>query len=289
MVMQVLVLAVQNAVDFRDLGVATSGATLFRFVGGSVGTAVLGSIFAARLSARLAAAHLPLGAGGGLQLRAAALRALSPAGRATFIHHFTASLTSTFAVAAAIAGAGFLLAWLLPERPLRRTLAASAAGPGEGLAAALPNETLAQIERGLSLLASRDTQRALLERTAARAGVDLSPAACWLLGRLADDPRADLSALASRYGIDRGRLATGLQALREDALVDTRAGGTPASAHPLTAEGRAVLARLRAARRQELAEALAGWSPERHRELAELITGVAERLTDGAPEAPARR
>jgi EmrB/QacA subfamily drug resistance transporter len=42
MVMQVLVLAVQNAVDFEDLGVATSGATLFRFIGGSVGTAVLG-------------------------------------------------------------------------------------------------------------------------------------------------------------------------------------------------------------------------------------------------------
>ena len=50
MVMQVLVLAVQNAVDYRDLGVATSGATLFRSIGGSVGTAVLGSIFSNRLA-----------------------------------------------------------------------------------------------------------------------------------------------------------------------------------------------------------------------------------------------
>ena len=48
MVMQVLVLAVQNAVDYSDLGVATSGATLFRSIGGSVGTAILGSIFASR-------------------------------------------------------------------------------------------------------------------------------------------------------------------------------------------------------------------------------------------------
>src|SRR6185312_12265833 len=54
MVMQVLVIAVQNAVDYRDLGVATSGATLFRLVGGSLGTAALGAIFAARLSANLA-------------------------------------------------------------------------------------------------------------------------------------------------------------------------------------------------------------------------------------------
>src|SRR5690606_34908321 len=39
MVMQVLVIAVQNSVDYRDLGVATSGATLFRLIGGSLGTA----------------------------------------------------------------------------------------------------------------------------------------------------------------------------------------------------------------------------------------------------------
>ena len=43
MVMQVLVLAVQNAVEYRDLGSATSGATLFRSIGGSLGTAVLGA------------------------------------------------------------------------------------------------------------------------------------------------------------------------------------------------------------------------------------------------------
>src|SRR5690606_12605778 len=42
MVTQVLVIAVQNAVDYRDLGVATSGASLFRMIGGSVGTAVFG-------------------------------------------------------------------------------------------------------------------------------------------------------------------------------------------------------------------------------------------------------
>ena len=48
LVMQVLVLAVQNSVDYTDPGVATSGATLFRSIGGSVGTAVLGSIFSSR-------------------------------------------------------------------------------------------------------------------------------------------------------------------------------------------------------------------------------------------------
>ena len=54
LVMQVLVLAVQNAVDYAELGVATSGATLFRSMGGSLGTAVLGAIFTNRLADELA-------------------------------------------------------------------------------------------------------------------------------------------------------------------------------------------------------------------------------------------
>ena len=72
-VMQVLVLAVQNSVDYADLGVATSGATLFRSIGGSVGTAVLGSIFSNRLSSELsttlpASARGTLGSGGSVTL-----------------------------------------------------------------------------------------------------------------------------------------------------------------------------------------------------------------------------
>ena len=56
LVMQVLILAVQNAVPYAQLGVATSAATLFRSIGGSLGTAILGAIFANRLTDELAAA-----------------------------------------------------------------------------------------------------------------------------------------------------------------------------------------------------------------------------------------
>ena len=44
--MQVLVVAVQNAVSYEDLGVATSSATFFRMIGGSFGTAVFGAVYA---------------------------------------------------------------------------------------------------------------------------------------------------------------------------------------------------------------------------------------------------
>src|SRR5690606_27274810 len=46
MVMQILVMAVQHAVPYERLGVATSGTTLFRSIGGSVGAALFGGIFA---------------------------------------------------------------------------------------------------------------------------------------------------------------------------------------------------------------------------------------------------
>ena len=63
-IMQVLVLAVQNAVDYELLGVATSGATLFRTIGGSLGTAILGAVFTAQLTDNLHAAF-PSGAAAG--------------------------------------------------------------------------------------------------------------------------------------------------------------------------------------------------------------------------------
>ena len=54
MVMQVLVLAAQNSVEYRFLGVATSGSTLFRQVGGSIGVAAFGAIFTNQLATELA-------------------------------------------------------------------------------------------------------------------------------------------------------------------------------------------------------------------------------------------
>src|SRR4029450_11715413 len=54
MVMQVLIIAVQNSVDYKHLGVATSGTMLFRSLGGALGVALFGAIFANRLHAQLA-------------------------------------------------------------------------------------------------------------------------------------------------------------------------------------------------------------------------------------------
>ena len=53
--LQVLVVAVQNAVSYADLGAATAGATFFRSIGGSFGTAIFGAVFSNVLAGNLAA------------------------------------------------------------------------------------------------------------------------------------------------------------------------------------------------------------------------------------------
>jgi EmrB/QacA subfamily drug resistance transporter len=118
MVMQVLVLAAQNAVDYRQLGVATSGSTMFRQIGGSIGVSIFGAIFANRLAHELVSrlphgAHLPKAA------NPAAVRELPPAIHLPYVEAFAASLRPVFLAAAGISLLAFALTWLLREVPLR--------------------------------------------------------------------------------------------------------------------------------------------------------------------------
>ena len=138
MVMQVLVLAAQNAVDYKDLGVATSGATLFRLIGGSVGTAVLGAIFASRLHERLAQSLPGVAADAGANVSPRAIAALEPGVRQIYTEGFTYALDGIFLVATFIGLAGFILAWLLPEKPLRDTVAARAGDVNDEIGEVFP-------------------------------------------------------------------------------------------------------------------------------------------------------
>ncbi|MGH7081737.1 MAG: MDR family MFS transporter [Acetobacteraceae bacterium] len=117
MVMQVLVLAVQNAVEYHDLGAATAGTTLFRSIGGSVGVSVFGAIFTATLASNLAR-HLPAGTSVPTATSSAAIQALPAAIRAVYQSAFATALRPVFLYATAIAGLGFLLTWFLKEIPL---------------------------------------------------------------------------------------------------------------------------------------------------------------------------
>jgi EmrB/QacA subfamily drug resistance transporter len=139
--MQVLVLSVQNSVDYRDLGVATSTATFFRSIGGSMGVAVFGEIFANRLAAHLSHGSVALQTLGAravhmtpAQLKE--LKAAQPDVFSGFMHAIQPSLHVVFLAAVPFAGLGIIFALLLREVPLRRTTGRSAgveAGDSQGM------------------------------------------------------------------------------------------------------------------------------------------------------------
>ena len=123
LVMQVIVLVVQNDAPPRDIGVATSTATFFRSMGGSLGVALFGAIFASRLGHELERLPGDVSArlGGGVNISPAEVHALDPAIRAEFLHAFVDALQPVFMVGAAVTLVAFVLSWLLKEVPLRST------------------------------------------------------------------------------------------------------------------------------------------------------------------------
>jgi DNA-binding MarR family transcriptional regulator len=286
-VMQVLVLAVQNAVDYGDLGVATSGATLFRSIGGSVGTAVLGSIFSNRLAAELTSA-LPASAtqrfGGTLtHANPTSLHRLPTAVHAAYIDAFTNALSTVFVVAACVAALAFALSWVLQERPLRETVAA-ASGVGESFAVPKQGDSLAEAARALTVRLGREDRRRAVELLTRRAGVDLSAAAAWLLVRLHDDPGGDVDALGEAYDVPRDIRWAALEDLTERDLVRETAptNGEPA-VREVTPQGHEIAERLITTRRAAIAELCEGWPPDEHPDLAALLTRLARDLLRQAP------
>jgi hypothetical protein len=136
--MQTLILAVQNAVGARDMGVATSSATFFRSMGGSLGVALFGALFNVRLSDNLGTTAA-VGEGGSSSV-IDTLQGLSAAQRAFVEKGFADAITSVFLYGVPLLLVAFAFVWFLAEVPLRssthavdhgRELAAGAA-PGTG-------------------------------------------------------------------------------------------------------------------------------------------------------------
>ena len=123
--MQTIVIAVQNSVDYRDMGSATSSTTFFRQMGGAVGAALFGAVLSSRLAhylaEDLARAGIMPGAGGtsveannvqGIQQLAEPLRHI-------VLGAFTNALDDVFLVGVPFLVVAFLVALALKEIPLR--------------------------------------------------------------------------------------------------------------------------------------------------------------------------
>ncbi|MGD0559845.1 MAG: MDR family MFS transporter [Streptosporangiaceae bacterium] len=122
-VMQVLVIIVQNGVPHSELGVATSGATFFRSIGGAFGTAIFGAIFSnvlvGNLARHLHGVSLPVGFSSS-DATPALLGHLPALVRDGFIAGYAESIQTVFLVAVPIAALAFLASWLIPQNELRK-------------------------------------------------------------------------------------------------------------------------------------------------------------------------
>ncbi|WP_078593715.1 MFS transporter [Streptomyces sp. NRRL S-920] len=291
LVMQVLVLIVQNAVGYEDLGVATSGATFFRSIGASFGVAIFGTIFTNRLGDKLtdalAGRQLPPGLSvTTLEADPRGIARLPADLRPSALHAYASSITDVFLYAAPVALLAFVLAWFLREDKLRGSVTAPdqtqtlASNPVE-------RSSYDEVARALSVLGTREGRRAIYEKITARAGYDLLPAASWLLLRIARHGSVEPAVLAERTTVPLTVITAAARQVEERRLAERR--GLEMF---LTDSGREVATKLAKAREESLSELLGDWwGPRRPTDLSQLVQELSgelcgsesERPHDGAP------
>jgi EmrB/QacA subfamily drug resistance transporter len=280
LVMQILVVAVQNAVPYEKLGTATSGAMFFRSIGGSFGTAVFGAVFANLLVGNVVhALHLTsvpptlrssLGAAD-----PTSLAHLPPVIHAGVVAGLVHTIQTVFLIATPIAVLAFALSWLLPEIELRQTV--RTVDPGEGFGMPEGRSSLEEIQLALERVARRENRGELYATLAARAGLELDPRSCWLLYRLADRPDCTVEGIASRLKVDKGRIEQGVDALVSAKMVE-RTDVPDGCELALTQLGDDAIDRLTSARRAGLTELLDGWDPDAHPEIGQMVRQLAHEL-----------
>ncbi|WP_406057944.1 MFS transporter [Streptomyces sp. NBC_01077] len=291
LVMQVLVLVVQNAVAYEDLGVATSGATFFRSIGASFGVAVFGTIFTTRLTHKLDAVFADAAASGqaippgvGPEQVAADPRTVAelPADlRPSVLHAYATSITDVFLYAAPVVLVAFVVAWFLKEDKLRASV--TAPDTSQTLASnPVERSSYDECARALSVLGSRAGRKAIYEKITARAGLDLLPASSWLLLRIRRHGTVEPAGLAEHVPVPLGVITEAARQV-EERLLATREGVQLF----LTEEGVQVATRLAAAREESLAELLGDWwGPDRPTDLVKLVEELTAELSGSDGERP---
>jgi hypothetical protein len=144
-VMQVLVIIVQNGVPHSELGVATSGNTFFRSMGGSFGVAIFGAIFSnvlvGNLASHLHGVSLPTGFSPA-NVTPAVLGHLPAALHAGFVAGYAESIQTVFLIAVPIVALAFLGSWLIPQVELKQWTPPATAAQTAPAQAEEPQDTI---------------------------------------------------------------------------------------------------------------------------------------------------
>ncbi|MFJ6935813.1 DHA2 family efflux MFS transporter permease subunit [Streptomyces sp. NPDC101132] len=285
LVMQVLVLVVQNAVSYSDLGVATSGATFFRSIGASFGVAIFGTVFTNRLddnlNENLAGQPLPPGTVGSLEADPRAVSGLPADLRPRVLDAYSTAITDVFLYAVPVVLVAFAVAWFLKEDKLRTSV--TAPDVSETLASnPVQRSSHDEVARALSVLGTREGRKHVYEKITAKAGYDLLPASSWLLLRINKYGSAEPAVLAERTSVPLHVITDAAREVEERRLA-VRAG-LPLV---LTDQGRETAARLSDARQESLAELLGDWwGPDRPTDLVKLVEELNAELCGSDAEEP---
>jgi MFS family permease len=121
LVMPNLTVAIQNSVERKNLGIATSVSAFIRSLGSALGVAISGAVVALRLRHLLPPYWTQPDAAGNtkLEMGIQQLRKISAAQGDLVVHAYRHAIATTFLTGAAIAAGAFCLVLFLPELPLR--------------------------------------------------------------------------------------------------------------------------------------------------------------------------
>ncbi|MFJ5552538.1 DHA2 family efflux MFS transporter permease subunit [Streptomyces sp. NPDC093225] len=286
LVMQVLVLAVQNAVSYADLGVATSGATFFRSIGASFGVAIFGTVFTNRLddtlARTLAGQTLPPGAGTAqLEADPRSISLLPANLQPQVLDAYSTAITDVFLYAVPVVLVAFAVSWFLKEDTLRASV--TAPDVSETLASnPVQRSSRDEVARALSVLGTHQGRKHIYEKVTAKAGYDLLPASSWLLLRIRKYGSAEPAALAERTAVP-------LRVITDAARQVEQRGLAVREGLPLvfTDAGRVAADRLADARQESLAELLGDWwGPDRPTDLIRLVEELNRELCGSDAEEP---
>ena len=287
MTMQVLTIATQNNVDYADLGVATSGVTYFRSIGGSFGASIFGTILNNQLSSKVSSslqngtlsAKFPV-----TQILGdpTAANKLPAAEKDPFLHIYATSCAHVFLIAAPIALVAFLLALFLREVPLRTATSTTDLGESSGLPTF--RTSLAEIERFVTKLSSRQNVWERYGRVIERADLDISVPHAYSLFRLHHAGPVTEDQICKKLNSPLDEIRP-----RVDKMI---AAGTvqrdASDVITLTPQGQEIIDKMSKVRLQLLEEQLKGWDPEHHEELIALLKTLANNSLD-APDASLMR
>ncbi|MGW1651424.1 MDR family MFS transporter [Streptomyces atratus] len=209
--MQVLTIAVQNTVDYSDLGTATSGVTFFRTLGSSFGTAVFGTIYANALKPNLTdgiAAAARAGGDPAVLAKAAqspqGLHGLPAAQSAPLAQAYADTLHTVFLWTVPVAVLGFVVALFLKQVKLRDTARVGSTDMGEGFAQPGAGDSAKLLEFSVAKIlhgAGGDTAR----RIVAESDTRLDMAGAWAVMQVELFTRmvghAGLNLIAARHRV----------------------------------------------------------------------------------------